>query len=419
MKNTKIAQSKKKRGFLGLFRKSTPTRESKINSLYPNLDEMETAEPINEVIFGAVEVESVRLSKIEDSEQVIVGETANELEDGTVILKPKNVIPRKPVFEKEVDFQKYCDSLFVYLTDNGLSVEMNNIREMFASMSASRLVIVRNESQILAERFIELFSDFIGANYFKDNLRDNVNRFEDLFASGYHLGDAIHSADRNKNRIHFNSMKNVKLESIEEYFEPVLDFVWNPLITCNIQNSNFSSVKEMPSNIWFLILPQDNNSKITSTSLALSATSFELKAKLIEPKEEVYENDVKLSYENLTNQLLSGYDEYYVKESQWKKLDKIEEYLIENAFYKLDNRLFRQLERYTSAYLMFGGDRYQAMDNVLFVKLLPVISLLEIHERPDAEENLFQLFERHFGLENLIASKNLIKEIQETYQQEN
>jgi len=121
----------------------------------------------------------------------------------------------------------------------------------------------------------------------------------------------------------------------------------------------------------------------------------------------------KLSYEFLTNLFEDGYNTNYIEEPEWKKFDQIERYLQEHNSFAMDNRLFRQLERYTSLFLLFGGDKTEAIDYVLYSKFLPVIRVLDMDGPQKSDNELLQLFEKLFGLENLTKSKQILKLIQD------
>jgi len=150
-----------------------------------------------------------------------------------------------------------------------------------------------------------------------------------------------------------------------------------------------------------------------SNKLIQGSVYLDLSIKLTDPKDEVIENDLKYSYENFTNILFDGYDQYYIDESEWKKIDQIENYLKKNLDFNIDNRLVRQIERYTSTVLLFGGEKNQAIDGMFYTKLLRLISTLDLIKDKQSEESLVSLFEKLFGLENLSRSKQLLKDIKE------
>jgi hypothetical protein len=384
MKFTKTVEEKEKRKRRKLFRKSKPNGDRVIDSLHKHLGDMNLDESTN---------------------GEMVDEQATDVENKT---------NKKSIFDSNIDANKYSSDLIAFLLDNGLSVDKQNIRQLFSCIAASKLIILKSEKPLISERFIELFSDFIGAHFFKNEVKSGLDTFDDLFLDGYQFSKAIITANKKPNRINIVSLRNIKLNTLEQYFSNIIDYSLNPLLPCDIKNKHFSTVTELPNNMWFMVIPSNSSDIIPSGRIAESAITFELNIGEITPKDEIRHNEFKLSYENITNFLTEGYEEYFLKEKQWKKIDRIEEHLKQYSTFSLDNRLFRQLERYSSTYIMFGGDKYDAMDCMLSAKLLPVIALIDIDRTYSNEEGMLKLFERIIGLENLSRSKKLLKEIQES-----
>ena len=177
-----------------------------------------------------------------------------------------------------------------------------------------------------------------------------------------------------------------------------------------------TQVQYIPNNLWFFVIPESNES-IVSDKLSLSAITIEVKAKLTMPKDTVTQNEFKISNEYYTNFLLDGYETYYLNESDWKKIDRIELYFQQYGSFKIDNRVFRQMERFASTFLMFGGDKHEAIDTILYNKLLKVISHLEFNQTSETDDQVLNLFEQLFGLEYLPRSKQVLKDIQTNIEQ--
>lgn len=389
--------------------KQKPTRS--VKSLTSLLDGMKISEPLN-IELQTMDVEPVVVvEKIEIVPEIIlpVGEAAIE------ILYPKNVIYQKPIYNKPVIPIKYCDEFAPYLFDRGLSVDKNNIREIFACMATSKLIIVNSDNPVISERFIDIFSDYIGAKIFIDENKADLDAFDTLLTPENKLIDCINNAKSNANINHIMVLKAVDLNVIDSSINKIIDYALDPLLPCEIKNVHLNGISELPRNIWFILVPKKDANLSMSEKLAQSAVTLEINAKIIVPKDEVVENGLKLSFEYFTNLLIDGCERFYIDESEWKKIDQIEVYINENSTFFMDNRLFRQLERYTSTFLMFGGDKNEAIDSVLYAKLLRLISTIHIVSSHDNEDNFLSLFEKLFGLENLNKSKSLLKDIKEDY----
>ena len=209
------------------------------------------------------------------------------------------------------------------------------------------------------------------------------------------------------------AVDHVELSKIDNYFSKIIDYATNPLMPCYLDELNHSIIKELPKNIWFMIIPTLFDEKAISLKLLDCAVINDTDAKIVMPKDIVTQNAIKISYNYLMDNLRDSSDQYYVKEELWKKVDQLEAYVNERVPFTIDNRVFRQLERYSTMYLMGDGNEDEAIDCLLSSKLLVKISKLVLNRKNEDDEGIFALCEKLFGLENLTKSKILLKHIEE------
>jgi hypothetical protein len=322
------------------------------------------------------------------------------------------MVHQKGVYDKAIQPQKYGDDLYQHLLDMGLSIDKNNIREWFASLAASKLMILDNEYRNVAERFIEISAEYIGAPLFKTECAPETT-LKTLWKEDSAWKDCLTMAKQKPHLIHIMVFTKVAIGTIDMGFRPIVDYALNPLLPVHIGEITQNDIEELPTNVWFVLIPNKFDSKQLSQDMIQSSVTLELNAKVIEPKEVVTQNPIKLSYENFINLLFDGYEAHFLDESEWKKIDQIEQYVRQSSNFKIDNRYGRQLERYTSAFMLFGGEKNQSIDSVMHAKLLRYIGSVQLYKQSNNDDNLLALFEKLFGLENLIKTKVLLKDIQE------
>ena len=393
---------------IGKFRDQIEKPKRDISDLEGLLDGMRFAEPMD--------IETFDNGKAFNDTNKEASEIVIEIESGEkplVIHLPKTIVHQNERFDKPIKPVKYVEALFTHMMDQGLSIDKNNLREMFGSMAMTKLIVMQSEHPAITSRFIDVFTNFVGIKTTSDNLIVGTKLFDDLFKPEYSLIKAIQNASANPNRMYMYVLKDVFLNEIERYYDPVIDFCINPLLPCEISNKFLDVSIQMPNNLWFVVIPNKDSVLTMSSKLIQGSVYLDLSIKLTDPKDEVIENDLKYSYENFTNILFDGYDQYYIDESEWKKIDQIENYLKKNLDFNIDNRLVRQIERFTSTVLLFGGEKNQAIDGMFYTKLLRLISTLDLIKDKQSEESLISLFEKLFGLENLSRSKQLLKDIKE------
>jgi hypothetical protein len=376
--------------------------EKTIDAIRPILDSMGYAKALDEQY---LEGEPMAEDVSEDT-------TTNTLEPTIKILKPKQMVHQKGVYDKAIQPQKYGDDLYQHLLDMGLSIDKNNIREWFASLAASKLMILDNEYRNVAERFIEISAEYIGAPLFKTECAPETT-LKTLWKEDSAWKDCLTMAKQKPHLIHIMVFTKVAIGTIDMGFRPIVDYALNPLLPVHIGEITQNDIEELPTNVWFVLIPNKFDSKQLSQDMIQSSVTLELNAKVIEPKEVVTQNPIKLSYENFINLLFDGYEAHFLDESEWKKIDQIEQYVRQSSNFKIDNRYGRQLERYTSAFMLFGGEKNQSIDSVMHAKLLRYIGSVQLYKQSNNDDNLLALFEKLFGLENLIKTKVLLKDIQE------
>ena len=298
-----------------------------------------------------------------------------------------------------------------HMLDCGLSVEKQVLRDMFAHMAASKLLMIEFMNEQLRERFVELFSDFIGAKYQSHAIENN-----DFILTSQKIQHLISQSEQEPELIHFIAIKGLKMNDTKHRLMDLYKYAINPQLPLNIVNDGQNIQMHIPSNLWFVIIPKDETQLVLSDIMSKSVAVVALKAKSSTPKDNIIMNDLKLSYNNWKNIIIEGCDQYYLDEEDWKQIDDVEHYFQKITEFSIDNRLFRQYERYTSTYLMFGGEKKEAIDNLLYARLLRNPLIEKKTKIQSSIEDVLLLFDRLFGLENLSKSKVLIKELQKIYQ---
>ena len=399
--------------------KSRNKKESSIELISRILDYIDFAEPIDELTM--IEDEEIKIEEIQEIIEEKVQDPIEHIELIEPLSKTDNVesvvveesepIVQEHTYYENIETQQYVNHLSLFLASYGFVINKSQLINMFASMSATKLIVLKNSKEEVIHHFLDKFSEFIGAHYFSDEIIHPIEQFDDLFKEEYHLKQCVLSAGEHKDRMHLMSFSNVDLTHLNAFFQPILNYANNPLIPCEIQNRHFTDLTHSPLNMWFfLIIKPDQIDEITK-DLADSAVVIEFNISSKKPKDVILEKPIRISYESFTHLLLDGYEREFLDESFWKNIDQIEGYYHRTNGFLIDNRLFRQMERFSSTYLLFGGDKQEAIDHLLFSKLLNVLSY--VHKKNEDEEDVLLLFERLFGLENLTNSKRILKQIQE------
>lgn len=365
---------------------------------------------------SSLQLESIK-EKVDDGEKIIHEEETRIVENASfAIPMPKNIVTTTPIDDWEFDPTSYSNHLSTYLLDFGMSIDKNDTRELFAAMAASKLISINSESVDLTEKFVERFAEFIGASFFTHEMNSSIKTIHELMKESIPFKECLDHAIKTQDAIHMMVLKNIEYSVFESFGAPIISYAFNPLVSNEIIMDNESEVLSIPPNFWLFLIPKEVEGNKPSENLIKAIFSLETKTNLVDPKETVYLNDKKLTYSFLMDTLHEGYLSTYFNEEDWKKIDQLEKYLKSKMTYEIDNRLFRQLERYSSTFLLFGGETKEAMDRILFAKLIRMIDLGEQNKNNEMIEDMLLVFEKLFGLEYLNKSKVLLKSIQESQQ---
>lgn len=349
----------------------------------------------------------------DSNEHLAISELDNSNKLKTELKSSKFIDHQNLISLKTSELVNYCNDFVLYLNENGVYIDVNEAREIFSAMAASRLIVLRNENVILLEKLVKLFSKYIGANYFFEDNKGDYRNYEELLVRNTNFRDFYEKAHHEKQDIHLVLIEGIDLKNSKNYLKEISTYAKSPLLPVHVATSLDIKYHEMPQNIWYFMIQNDFIDNEITKDILQSGIVLEINSSKIEFIQEKEIKKLKLSYETMTNFLFDGYESYYIEEDDWKKIDQIELYFKSLSDFILDNRIFRQLERYTSTFLMFGGDRKEAIDRVMFSKLLQIILTAKLEQTSDKKDDVLLLFEKLFGLENLNKSKKLLKKIHE------
>ena len=372
------------------------------------LSDIPFAQATHEEIFEQVADENNLEENMDEDSEDIEEETIN-------IIRPKEVIPAENIFyNRSINISEYLNKAKKYFSESGLDLNINSIKEFFSEIASSQLLLSIDNHALITDRFIEIFSEYIGGKMFFDYLEPEIDRVDHLLNeedSG--LSRCIQSANDNSNIIHFMILNDVDLSKSNEVLANIMEYARDPFITTSLYKVSEGQYIDLPKNIWFIVQPKSKDRFLMTNRLSTTSFSFTLDYAITEPNETVNENEEKMSYHFLKNYTQKSKDTHYIDEITWKKLDEIDRFAKKRDLTIFDNRITREVENYSAMYLSSGGEVLDAVDNVLYSKVLNIIQHFDLSTPTDDDTDLFTLCENLFGLENLKKTKHLLTKIKE------
>lgn len=309
----------------------------------------------------------------------------------------KNILSENYTELEQEALNKLLFDFKVYLESNGVFTTQNNIRTFISSLFSSKLLFFNNfnVSKELKQKFLSLFSEFTGSFYTNQRMSNDYQSLEMLLnVTNSNINEIIESAKLNKDYVHIISFTDVSLENFENNFKKILDYNLTM-----ISSKSFS----IPANLWFIFIPKEEEVKKANKLSKLSSFNLSLNIEAKEPLNTNTEvnNNARLSNTFIKEILRDLSEDYYLDESTWKKLDEVNSYLTNHGVDIFDNRVIRQIEKFSTVYKYTDGDSIGLIDDILATKVLPLLSNRHVQKQNEEDETFLELCDRLFGLEDL------------------
>ena len=356
------------------------------------------------------------LAMLEDTESVdghriVESEYSVDEETKQVVYRNAKTIESIDITKVQADFIQTC-------LENGIEMDKSNARLILASVFASRLLVVKNNDKELRQKLIKVLSAFFGNEAYLTEVSDNTAKFDEVI---WRLTDAgnvptdfskgLNASRQYPDKVNIVSLDNVKAENMQRLYKDILGYVKNPNIICSVRIGNRNvdnGYRQLPKNVWF-IFGMDNE-EILPSEVAKYSISLELDLKAREEAEE--KTTFKpIDYPQVLDCLNESFEEHFIEEDNWKKLDTFNEYLGDRGDFFIDNRIVREMERFAAVYLALDGDQADLIYTLLTVKLLLVALPNEYKNKINDDEGLVAKAEAILGADYISKSSQLLKKI--------
>jgi hypothetical protein len=308
-------------------------------------------------------------------------------------------------------------------------------------MSASRVVFVRPLGEA-AEAFSATLAKFFGTNAPVADVSETWGSAGSVLFDGFYDSKrasdslcAVYQAAYAKDAFCTLTFTNAQQGSVKNYLTDMLAYSESPNHTHNLRLSDesvtnlpararFVSETEtedggvyvsMPANVWCLAVSSDANGFCAPAAACRTgaALTVSLRGKACEPAADrsVPEEGISVAaFERLTRGIT---ERQLLPEEQWKKFDRIENYLYSRVGVRFDNRLMRRLEIFSSAYLTVADDVNRILDAMLEAVLLPWIAEMDgaLLKPVDGSVGICEAVALAFGADNIPHSMQALHEL--------
>ena len=306
-----------------------------------------------------------------------------------------------------------------FAASKGFKFDENNAREIFAAMSASRLLIMKGMSNEVFTELVRVVSEYFGTSMFVDAVdytyeNDNSALFKGVGAAKQktNLNSAIYAAMQNSEKVHIAALTDVMFADLSKYFVPFARYIRNPrnanVISVVDQTGEKTQIK-MPQNMWFML-----NLKMGETMNNIPEYITELasviKVDYIRTAPTMpYTQLIPFSYYQFDFLLNKVKTRYIIPEDMWKKFDRLESFVNGVSPYALENRVCIAVERFFAVFCAAGGETKEAIDRAISARILSSV-IITLNTAEDKENrNLTEKLEMIFGEENIDICRAFIR----------
>lgn len=343
----------------------------------------------------------------------------NVVEEEFAVDEAGKVVYRTSRTVESIDMNRVYNDFIKYALSQGIAVDKITAREIFASLAACRLVFIKNTvDKGLRDKFLKVITDFFGVDFYKSSVSPNTSSFDSLVwnragavsvATDFSKG--LLAARQLPDKINIAFLDGVEPASMHKYFKELFEYCKNPEVPCFVKigaKNVDGGLRDLPKNLWF-ILCLENDDLIPSEVAKYSIT---LTLNIKESTEEVGEVKYKqISYPQFVDAINEGYEDHFISEDMWKKLDEFEAYLAKRGEYFIDNRIVREMERFAAIFLLCDGEQTDLIDTLLSKKLLLIALPNTYTYLENDEETIMGMAEKIIGADYIANSQSILKQI--------
>jgi hypothetical protein len=169
---------------------------------------------------------------------------------------------------------------------------------------------------------------------------------------------------------------------------------------------------KLPPNMWFIGTANNDDSTFAISDKvydrAMIMTLDNKAEAFIAPKTQRIHITAEY-FEDIVNQALK---EYKLTKRNEKRLEKLDEYMIENFHITFGNRIMKQIRTYVPVYVSCGGEELEALDDILSKKVMRKLSMQNPVYIRNSAERFCQFMDDLFGESNMKLCKEFIHRLE-------
>ena len=337
-------------------------------------------------------------------------------------------------YDEYITLRQFCENFRNYAANKlKLYYDISDIRRFIAGMAVSKMLILQGMSGTGKTSLAHAFGDFIDnpstvipvQPMWKErtDLIGYYNEFTKRFNETTLL-EKMYEANYSKD-IYITVMDEMNIARVEYYFAEFLSLLELPnaeerLLTVvsdvweddptQLENGNI----KLPPNMWFIGTANNDDSTFAiSDKVYDRAMIMNLDSKA-EPFVAPTTGNTRISakkFEDLAEQAMR---EYEVTSRNLRRIELLDNYLIEHFQITFGNRIMKQIKNYIPVFVACGGDELEALDDILSKKVLRKLEMQNPIYLRSASAGLVAYIDELFGYDRMPLCKAFMARLQRT-----
>ncbi len=335
-------------------------------------------------------------------------------------------------YKDDITLKRLCET-FRNFSANKLKLyyDISDIRRFIAGMAVSHILILQGMSGTGKTSLAYAFGEFLDNTSTVIPVQPMWKERTDLIGYYNEFTKRFNETDLLKKMYEANYSKDIyvtvldemNIARVEYYFAEFLSLLELP----DAEKRNLSVVSDewendpeqlegghikLPKNMWFVGTANNDDSTFAISDKVYDRAMIMDLDKKAEPFTAPKEKRLHFSYERFEELVGEAVKEYRVTTRNRQRLEKLDEYMIENFHITFGNRIMKQINTYIPVYVSCGGDELEALDDILAKKVMRKLSMQNPVYIRNSAEPFCRYMDELFGEENMPLCKEFVRRLE-------
>lgn len=337
-----------------------------------------------------------------------------------------------PEFDNEITLPQICDRFRNFACSQlGLFYEPKLIRLFLSAFATTRLIILQGISGTGKTSLAYAWGKFLRNPAIIASVQPSWRDRTEIFGYFNEFTKRFNETEvlkkmyeaTYKEEIYITVLDEMNIARVEYYFAELLSILemptreeWVVSLVPSVWPTDpkhlFDGKLKLPENMWYIgTINNDDSTFAVSDKVYDRAIPIDInsKGKYFDAP---YTEWLPLSYKHLEAMFKECQEIHKVSDENLKKLEELDDYVIEHFRLAFGNRIVKQLKEFVPAYVGCGGTEIDGIDFVLCHKILRKFESLNLSFIRDEIDGLITYLNKHFGKSNMMESKEYLLRLQ-------